>query len=1558
MLAVDHVLAKAREEVGAVDVNNKQKSTRVGGYPPEKCAEKVVTIEDMCTDVVHLQEPYSCPKKETKVSCRPGILQVPRVCHRVGVRWVEKSCNLIDYELKCNKRLVDLPGKCTKEWMIQQPYPCALTSTEEECSVQRIEVPDQCSRTTLKPLSFECVKETLETYCEGQMDFIGLPQGNFHRQSRDRETQKKLPPKVIRKLAEPRTPGDDDISEFSGTHGEPSLCKKASRRHVPYSCSRPGMKQQCKVVKQKRAYQCIKEEQEVSEFDCSYTEMKLNCSGVELLAAGRGRSEITSSALVSAGLASAVEAGENSREAGTLPPSGQTQSSTKEESFLLQNVVATDRHNQRRRLRKTTRAADPLQHIPPGCVEEEVRVQKTCKGTTLKKAERQCESDEDEEVCETIRDDTPGICYTVEEFDEVYSCPPEPELRQLVPANCKTRSVKRKEICTKTLPFTEDFTCEAQVPVTTCSPVTKIDATTCYRTAQKTMEYSCLKPTEVEECMPVPVYRAGKCFEQEEYKQAYECTETKVRQKCEQLEKEVASHCFKGVKQKITYPCRKATTERVCSGRETEERLGRQAGADHSSPPPNEKHGAPHTSVHAQQVTDSQLTDRRARSSPISSSDAAAQQAALAALRLAHAAAAGLPSPPERPPESDVQASSSVVIKDEHPAEGTRHINVTSKARRLLPAFKPWGLKSKNDPPYSSVTVHLPVPPPPPGGVYLGPRAYAINELNRQAALGFADVAGEYVEDVRLPPAHIVEFNDTGNQHRKYFLKNPSTILPPVPPQPLPGDAFYSLSSREKENSHDGVLFEQPVRGGYNGSPQVGAEGFPIPLEPLVPGSPVPSLLTDVSAASPTSISNLPAPVRPPLAQPRAAPIPELHDGHMWHHAQPASHGHEGGSTPSQFESVPELPQQAHHFQNSIPDFQYGGLNQGGPQIVDGAGMTDEFSALEAALVELPGQNPAAPEAAYHHHPHANSSAVPMGSTVPHLSTRGAVPPFNSGNAWYERSGVSARPSKHDVQPKIVVGGPAPNAAVVPNYEVMPPLHRIQQLTEEVHNLVQLQRTQRGFLTDQQRQLLEEIIRELELLAGSGAFSWKQPNQHQSVTIPAATETLLQGEVTVAHPKEEMGEENIDSVQPNRSQSPFEASKSGATAPTTDVQSDKLRELLESLLAELRSEQTSLTTEINQASADGDLHESLTQELKFIKEDIGIVEDGLSRLDSGELSKEEMQSLWQFLLGDDVPHTADAETDATVEKKGKETSYVYETQRQHHSIASEAMTITPNPDYGRSVPQGARTHAFIPTSPEDVAGSMALAAAAAVLHNAMAVSFTAPVPVVHHPPQPPIASPVSAREALIAAVLDGAFEIKAHILKAMHTLQHLIDTTDMPVDREREARYLLEGLKRDLGKMHNIVDRASTGELSTADLQYISVQLEAVRQKAEGSAAMQERGASAPLSSLPSTTGSADLPPTGESLGRPGEEYSSDPSGPDGTGDPGNAVGTIPLVPHAGMAVFEPDVSGSSPKKNRDSTTPQARTNVYITINIDETGNVTSERRQGRRLSKGMLPCE
>ncbi|CBZ50436.1 conserved hypothetical protein [Neospora caninum Liverpool] len=849
------------------------------------------------------------------------------------MRWIEKPCNLVNYELKCSKRLVELPGKCTKEWMVQQPYPCALTSTVEECTVQDIQVSDQCTKSVVKPVSFDCVKETLETYCEGQLEFITLPQTAVRPPPKDQESWKKnkLPLKVLRKLVEVNQGEQDSgpLEDSFGSVGGHSLCHRKAQRHVPYTCSRPRMKQKCNVIKQTRKHRY--------------------------------------------------------------------------------------------------------------------------------------------------------------------------------------------------------FACQTKVPVTTCSPVEKTDATTCYRAARKAMEYSCVKPTEVEECVPVPAYIAGKCFEQEEYKEAYECTETQVRQKCEDLEKEVASRCDK---------------------------LRNKQPSQHSP--------------WLTQLLGYHLQLLNYRTDPAS--------------------------------------------------------------LRYPLTLQKIGL----------VTDHV------------------------------------MMNDSRLPPSHVVELNDIGNQHRKYYNTDPSRVLPPVPPSPLPPVAFHSLAPSEDHHAHDVVLIEHQRDRSEARSP-VSDDGSPAPLAPLAPGSPVPSLLFDV-------------------------PSPSL--------AQPSGENNDNGSK-------------------------------------------------------------------------------------------------------YSQSG---------------------------------------------HN-----RNSQGLSGD------------------------------------------------------------------------------GAAAPHSDFQPEKLRELLESLLSELRIEEKNLTRTMNNTDADNGPVDDLAQELELIRDDIGVVEDGLSRLERKDLSNTEMQSLWQFLLGDNASSMEGVSPDSDA----SEADDVYGTKKDAEPTLDSA-TIEPNPHYMNSAHDHMPMNATQPVFPEDRVGSVALAAAAAALHKAMEISFASPNTSGHHQLQLKKMSPhvaASPREALMAAILQGAFEIKARILRSMQAIQQLLETADMPTDREKEAEDLLEGLKRDMEKMHQIVDRVKAGELSLSDLQYIAIQLEAIRQEVKTSDVAQAESSSQYPSNLRPTSERANFPSAGMLRSQ------LEQGNLDGQLDPGSVTDLpfagkgIPSSQGTGAVAFESDrAEPSSEKENRNFLTPPARTNVYITINIDESGSVTSGR--------------
>ncbi|ESS30436.1 putative toxoplasma gondii family D protein [Toxoplasma gondii GAB2-2007-GAL-DOM2] len=1485
-----------------------------------KCVEKTVSVEEMCHEVVQLEEPYSCPKREKRVACRPQILQVPRVCHRVGMRWIEKPCNLVDYELKCSKRLIELPGKCTKEWTIQQPYPCALSSTVEECTVQDIQVSDQCTKSVVKPVSFNCVKETFETYCEGQLEFITLPQTPSRTQPKDHESwrKNKIPHKVFRKMAQLTQGKNDDTSpndSFPSIGGGP-MCHRKAQRHVPYACSRPRMRQNCKVIKQMRKRPCIKEEQYVKEFDCSYTETKRTCSSTATPLSGVSQAELTSTRAHGSMLGTDVD--ENAVRGGTLPSGGDSTSPTNDDIGSLASAAEEERNSRQRHLRALAAPAVLRAHSVPICVEMPVRVQKTCTDVSLKKADGECETEVEEKVCETVKDAEPDTCYMVEEFDETYVCQSEPMPRQLVPSNCKTRSVKRKELCTKTLPFTEEFPCQTKVPATTCSPVEKIDATTCYRAAKKTMEYSCVKSTEVEECVPIPTYLSGKCFDQEEYKEAYECSETQVRQKCEELEKEVASRCDKVVKQKLSYPCQKTALKKVCPGREPE-----ISATNLITSLSTKENDRLHPSLHNLLKNEPDRTKYRISDSTTSSVDPVTQHAALAALSLAHTVAGAPSSSPERSTRPKSAAGSSQFATDRPATDGSRYNAVGTRARRLLPAFKPWGLKSKKEPaPYYSSTVQLPVPPPPPGGVYFGPRAYGINEFNRKAAVDSTDIPTYVGEDGRVPPPHVVDLNDVGNQHRLYYITNPRLLLPPVPSAPLPPTAFHSLLPTEDHTDHDMFLDEHP-RNEFEASSEVLAEGSPAPLAPLAPGSPVPSLLTDVTPPF-SSKSEAPASGSSSNIERAASFALEEHQGD---NHQSYLHGYTGKSRSGGYSFSQQTSPHVQTASNpAAPELHLDNVVGKNPHLVDRANISDGSSLSGENLSDLHKEYLASAYAA--HHCNGNSCTGHRDKAFHPASTSVAISPFIVRGALPYTDEVTVLPV-HDAVHGSVVSDHSAHFGGKPNFEVAPHLHRIQQLITEIHYLMQNQRTQGGHLTDHQRQRLEAIIGELETFAGTSTTA--------AFLLPDAPvgKHLSRGDT----------EDGTRSPQSDDSWDSFGPPGSGTAAPVSEVQPEKLRELLKSLLSELRTEEESLTRAMNITDRGNDPLEEMAQELELIRDDIEVVEDGLSRLERGDLSKNEMQSLWQFLLGDDTSQMDGLSPDVNTNKTGD----IHEAQDAAEPTPFESSIIKTNPEYKSH----ALDHTNVNTSEqifvEDEAGSAALAAAAAALHTAMRISVVSPITSFHHEPQPiTLSSHVAAspRDALMKAILQGAFDIKARILRSMHALQHLLETTDMPADREREAQDLLDGLKRDIQKMHQIVDRVQGGELSLGDLQYIAIQLEAIRQKAQRSdEAQAERTALSPYNQTPSS-GGISFSDEGPLSRQPEQQgYLNGGSDPASATDLASADGAILSSQGRGAVASTSGIAEPfSERKSSDFSAPSARTNVYITINIDETGSVTAAR--------------
>nr|CEL65045.1 TPA: hypothetical protein BN1204_009050 [Neospora caninum Liverpool] len=1422
------------------------------------------------------------------------------------MRWIEKPCNLVNYELKCSKRLVELPGKCTKEWMVQQPYPCALTSTVEECTVQDIQVSDQCTKSVVKPVSFDCVKETLETYCEGQLEFITLPQTAVRPPPKDQESWKKnkLPLKVLRKLVEVNQGEQDSgpLEDSFGSVGGHSLCHRKAQRHVPYTCSRPRMKQKCNVIKQTRKHRCIK------------------------VMLGRTRKTI------------GYETVQSDR-SGTLLSDGESMPPTGGDGGSLVAAAAGNRNNSLRRLGAVYGPAVPL-HSLRHCIDVPVRVQKTCKDVSLKNTQGECETEADEEVCETVKDAEPDTCYM--EFTETYVCRSESEKRQLVPSNCKTRSVKRKEMCMKTLPFTEDFACQTKVPVTTCSPVEKTDATTCYRAARKAMEYSCVKPTEVEECVPVPAYIAGKCFEQEEYKEAYECTETQVRQKCEDLEKEVASRCDKVIKQKVSYPCKKTAVKRACPGREQAKGVS-EIPAPHLAVPLSSKESSSvHSSVHNSHVNESERTKHRTGDSTMSPLDPVTQQAALAALSLAHTVA-GIPSStPELPNRPSIAALSSHSAKDRL-GDRSRYDEVGTRARRLLPAFKPWGLKSKKEPaPYSSSTVQLPVPPPPVGGVYLGPRAHGINEFNRHAALDSADIPSSVGSDSRLPPSHVVELNDIGNQHRKYYNTDPSRVLPPVPPSPLPPVAFHSLAPSEDHHAHDVVLIEHQRDRSEARSP-VSDDGSPAPLAPLAPGSPVPSLLFDVPSPSLAVKSGVPAAVGAShFERGEGLAVEEPHGHNQQPYSHPAPHGHKGNS---RLDIYPVPQHTSSHVQiggnSGAPELHHGDFVGESHHLVDTSNVSAGYATLEENRAELQKEYSAAAAAA--HYCHIRGCVGHPDKTFHQAPIPVAVLPFSAEGVLSDGSGGLVLPLHHDAVLGPVMSDSTVGLGGIPKFGTTPSLHRIQQLLTEIHYLMQFQQTQGGHLTDQQHQRLEEIISELESFTGSSSFPWRHSDHQPHLAGPNTSAFPSPGVTVVQQPSGENNDNGSKYSQSGHNRNSQGLSGDGAAAPHSDFQPEKLRELLESLLSELRIEEKNLTRTMNNTDADNGPVDDLAQELELIRDDIGVVEDGLSRLERKDLSNTEMQSLWQFLLGDNASSMEGVSPDSDA----SEADDVYGTKKDAEPTLDSA-TIEPNPHYMNSAHDHMPMNATQPVFPEDRVGSVALAAAAAALHKAMEISFASPNTSGHHQLQLKKMSPhvaASPREALMAAILQGAFEIKARILRSMQAIQQLLETADMPTDREKEAEDLLEGLKRDMEKMHQIVDRVKAGELSLSDLQYIAIQLEAIRQEVKTSDVAQAESSSQYPSNLRPTSERANFPSAGMLRSQ------LEQGNLDGQLDPGSVTDLpfagkgIPSSQGTGAVAFESDrAEPSSEKENRNFLTPPARTNVYITINIDESGSVTSGR--------------
>ncbi|EPT28966.1 hypothetical protein TGME49_231090 [Toxoplasma gondii ME49] len=121
-----------------------------------KCSVEVKTIQEICTTLKKVVEPYACTKTELQEECSTIKKETEGTCSR-DVPVEEKGpCEIDIFKSECVPVQVRIPDTCFEARPKTEVYDCSETVLKSVCREELKEVEEQCMRTEFTEVEYAC----------------------------------------------------------------------------------------------------------------------------------------------------------------------------------------------------------------------------------------------------------------------------------------------------------------------------------------------------------------------------------------------------------------------------------------------------------------------------------------------------------------------------------------------------------------------------------------------------------------------------------------------------------------------------------------------------------------------------------------------------------------------------------------------------------------------------------------------------------------------------------------------------------------------------------------------------------------------------------------------------------------------------------------------------------------------------------------------------------------------------------------------------------------------------------------------------------------------------------------------------------------------------------------------------------------------------------------------------------------------------------------------------------------------------------------------------------